>query len=124
MSQSSSGCSIATHPGHAGTRPFSMMNTIVMTGGTSGLGVVAARRFIQTPNTRLLLGARRGGPLGAETFPLDLMRLGSVRSFASTVDRALGAARIDSLVLNAGLLLPNDIARSADGFEAAFAVNH
>jgi NAD(P)-dependent dehydrogenase (short-subunit alcohol dehydrogenase family) len=52
------------------------------------------------------------------------MRLESVRSFASTVDRALGAARIDSLVLNAGLLLPNDIARSADGFEAAFAVNH
>jgi short-subunit dehydrogenase involved in D-alanine esterification of teichoic acids len=36
------------------------MNTIVMTGGTSGLGEVAARRFIQTPNTRLLLGARVG----------------------------------------------------------------
>jgi hypothetical protein len=33
----------------AETRPFSMMNTIVMTGGTSGLGEVAARRFIQTP---------------------------------------------------------------------------
>ncbi len=46
------------------TRPFSMMNTIVMTGGTSGLGEVAARRFIETPNTRLLLGARRRGLLG------------------------------------------------------------
>lgn len=95
-----------------------------MTGGTSGLGEVAARRFIQTPNTRLLLGARRGGPLGAETFPLDLMRLESVRSFASTVDRELGPAQIDSLVLNAGLLFPNAGLRSADGFEAAFAVNH
>jgi NAD(P)-dependent dehydrogenase (short-subunit alcohol dehydrogenase family) len=101
-----------------------MMNTIVMTGGTSGLGEVAARRFIQTPNTRLLLGARRGGPLGAETLPLDLMRLENVRSFASAVDRELGPAQINSLVLNAGLLLPNDDARSADGFEAAFAVNH
>jgi NAD(P)-dependent dehydrogenase (short-subunit alcohol dehydrogenase family) len=101
-----------------------VMNTIVMTGGTSGLGEVAARRFIQTPNTRLLLGARRGGPLGAETLPLDLMRLENVRSFASVVDRELGAAQINSLVLNAGLLFPNDDTRSADGFEAAFAVNH
>ena len=121
---SSSGCSIPTHPGHAETRPFSMMNTIVMTGGTSGLGEVAARRFIQTPNTRLLLGARRGGPLGAETLPLDLMRLENVRSFASAVDRELGPAQINSLVLNAGLLFPNDDTRSVDGFEAAFAVNH
>jgi NAD(P)-dependent dehydrogenase (short-subunit alcohol dehydrogenase family) len=101
-----------------------MMNTIVMTGGTSGLGEVAARRFIETPNTRLLLGARRRGPLGAETLPLDLMRLENVRSFASAVDRELGPAQINSLVLNAGLLFPNDDTRSADGFEAAFAVNH
>ena len=100
------------------------MNTIVMTGGTSGLGEVAARRFIETPNTRLLLGARRRGPLGAETLPLDLMRLENVRSFASAVDRELGPAQINSLVLNAGLLFPNDDTRSADGFEAAFAVNH
>ena len=72
------------------------MNTIVMTGGTSGLGEVAARRFIQTPNTRLLLGARREGPVGAETLPLDLMRLENVRSFASAVDRELGPAQINS----------------------------
>jgi NAD(P)-dependent dehydrogenase (short-subunit alcohol dehydrogenase family) len=45
------------------------MNTIVMTGGTSGLGEVAARRFIETPNTRLLLGARRRGPLGRGNAP-------------------------------------------------------
>ena len=76
------------------------MNTIVMTGGTSGLGEVAAKRFIQTPNTRLLLGARRRGPLGAETLPLDLMRLENVRAFASAVDRELGPAQINSLVLN------------------------
>jgi NAD(P)-dependent dehydrogenase (short-subunit alcohol dehydrogenase family) len=47
-----------------------------------------------------------------------------VRSFASAVDRELGPAQINSLVLNAGLLFPNDDTRSADGFEAAFAVNH
>jgi NAD(P)-dependent dehydrogenase (short-subunit alcohol dehydrogenase family) len=100
------------------------MNTIVMTGGTSGLGEVAARRFIQTANTRLLLGARREGPPGAETLPLDLMRLENVRSFASAADKELGSAQINALVLNAGLLFPNDDTRSADGFEATFAVNH
>jgi NAD(P)-dependent dehydrogenase (short-subunit alcohol dehydrogenase family) len=100
------------------------MNTIVMTGGTSGLGKVAAKRFIQTPNTRLLLGARRGELLGAETLPLDLMSLENVRSFASAVDRKLGPTQINALVLNAGVLFPNDDTRSADGFEAAFAVNH
>jgi NAD(P)-dependent dehydrogenase (short-subunit alcohol dehydrogenase family) len=52
------------------------------------------------------------------------MRLENVRSFASTVDRELGPAQINSLVLNAGVLFPNDDTRSADGFEAAFAVNH
>ena len=100
------------------------MNTIVMTGGTSGLGKVAAKRFIQTPDTQLLLGARCGGLPGAETLPLDLMRLENVRSFASLVDRELGSAQINALVLNAGLLSPNDDTRSADGFEATFAVNH
>jgi NAD(P)-dependent dehydrogenase (short-subunit alcohol dehydrogenase family) len=40
------------------------------------------------------------------------------------VGRELGSAQINSLVLNAGLLFPNDDTRSADGFEAAFAVNH
>jgi hypothetical protein len=67
-----------------------------MTGGTSGLGKVAANRFIRTPNTRLLLGARRGGLLGAETLPLDLMRLENVRTFASAVDRKLGPAQINA----------------------------
>jgi NAD(P)-dependent dehydrogenase (short-subunit alcohol dehydrogenase family) len=95
-----------------------------MTGGTSGLGEAAGRKLIQTPNTRLLLGARRAGPPGAETIPLDLMRLESVRSFASTVGMELGSAQIEALVLNAGAYFPDDDTSSADGFEATFAVNH
>ena len=71
-----------------------------------------------------MLGARRRGPLGAETLPLDLTRLENVRAFASAVDRKLGPGQINSLVLNAGVLFPNANTRTADGFEAAFAVNH
>ena len=43
------------------------MRTIVMTGGTSGIGEVAARQILATPDTRLLLGTRGRGPAGAES---------------------------------------------------------
>jgi NAD(P)-dependent dehydrogenase (short-subunit alcohol dehydrogenase family) len=97
--------------------------TIVMTGGTSGLGQVAANRLLATPSTRLLLGARRPGPPAAETIPLDLAYLDNVRSFAAAVGGRLDAIPIDALVLNAGR--SGDAAgRTADGFETTFVVNH
>jgi NAD(P)-dependent dehydrogenase (short-subunit alcohol dehydrogenase family) len=91
------------------------------------LGIGRSRCQAVHPDTQHAAVARSappGGPLGAEMLPLYLMRLENVRSFASAVDRELGPAQINSLVLNAGLLFPNDDTRSADGFEAAFAVNH
>jgi NAD(P)-dependent dehydrogenase (short-subunit alcohol dehydrogenase family) len=100
------------------------MTTIVMTGGTSGLGEVAAQLMVASPDTRLLLGAREAGPHGAETLALDMVRLDNVRSFASAVIERLGRAEIDVLLLNAGLSLPNVESRTSDGFETTFAVNH
>ena len=99
------------------------MTTIVMTGATSGLGQIAASRLLATPDTRLLLGARRPGPPDAETLPLDLARLDSVRAFAAAVGQRLGATPIDALVLNAGRSGHAD-GRTADGYETTFAVNH
>jgi NAD(P)-dependent dehydrogenase (short-subunit alcohol dehydrogenase family) len=101
------------------------MKTFVMTGGTSGLGRVAARRISGEPDTRLLLGARSGARAGAgETWPLDLSRLASVREFARAVEGELGAAEIDGLVLNAGAQFSHVNGRTEDGFESTFAVNH
>jgi NAD(P)-dependent dehydrogenase (short-subunit alcohol dehydrogenase family) len=99
------------------------MTTIVMTGGTSGLGQLAASRMLAAPGTRLLLGARRQGPPGTETLPLDLTHLDSVRSFAAAVGERLGATPIDALVLNAGRSGHAD-GRTVDGFETTFVVNH
>lgn len=79
------------------------MKTIVMTGGTSGLGKVAAQQLLRTPNTRLLIGAHREGP-------------------AKAVSGRLCATKIDALVLNAGLQFPNTYQRTEDGFERTFAV--
>src|SRR5713101_2927461 len=58
------------------------MKTVVMTGGTSGIGQVAAQQILGTPNTSLLLGVRGGTRTRIETLPLDLTSLANVRAFA------------------------------------------
>ena len=100
------------------------MKTIVMTGGTSGLGAVAAQQIAGTPGMRLVLGARLGSQSAIETQPLDLSRLSSVREFAQGVIQELGDKLIDGLVLNAGTQFPNLEQRTEDGFESTFAINH
>lgn len=99
------------------------MSTIVMTGGTSGFGAIAADRLMQSADARLILGARRTTSAG-ESVALDLTELASVRTFAASVRERLGDSTIDALVLNAGLIHPNAADRTADGFETTFAVNH
>jgi NAD(P)-dependent dehydrogenase (short-subunit alcohol dehydrogenase family) len=63
-------------------------------------------------------------PRGVEVIPLDLASLASVREFADAVTEQLGDARVDILVLNAGMQTSNTEGRSADGYELTFAVNH
>lgn len=92
------------------------MRTVVMTGGTSGLGAVTAAELAREADTRLILGSRGCVP------PLDLTRLASVRTFAAEVLSRVD--RIDALVLNAGVLSADADGRTADGYETTFAVNH
>ena len=101
------------------------MKTIVMTGGTSGLGAVAARLLAGSPDVHLLVGSRGiQPPKPAEAVPLDLSSLGGTRRFATEVLARLGRREIDGLALNAGLSLSDADQRSEDGFETTFAVNH
>ncbi|MBL1075047.1 SDR family NAD(P)-dependent oxidoreductase [Nocardia sp. 2] len=113
------------------------MTTIVMTGGTSGFGATAAERLATSPTTRLLLGARTRtaatesripatpNPAAAvERLPLDLTSLESVHSFAASVRDRLSDTPIDALILNAGIIRPDTTARTPDGYETTFAVNH
>jgi NAD(P)-dependent dehydrogenase (short-subunit alcohol dehydrogenase family) len=99
------------------------VSTIVMTGGTSGFGAIAAERLTRAGDTRLILGARRTTSAG-ESIPLDLTELDSVRAFATSVRERLDGTPVDALVLNAGVVLPDDTSRTVDGFETTFAVNH
>jgi NAD(P)-dependent dehydrogenase (short-subunit alcohol dehydrogenase family) len=96
------------------------MGTVVMTGGTSGLGAVAAQRILGE-NLRLLLGARSKDRRAEQTLPLDLTKLDQVRIFATEVERALGDSTIDALLLNAGGYARG---RTTEGYETTFVLNH
>ncbi|WP_198586810.1 SDR family NAD(P)-dependent oxidoreductase [Glycomyces xiaoerkulensis] len=98
------------------------MRTIVMTGGTSGFGAITADR-LRSAGTRLILAARRP-TAPAESIPLDLAELDSVRAFADTLGDRLDPAGIDALVCNAGGIRADAAGRTADGYETTFAVNH
>lgn len=95
--------------------------TVVMTGGTRGLGRVAAERLGTLPRTKIM-GARNPGtaPAGWESRALDLDSLGSVRSFASDLPNE----PVTHLILNAGAQRPTADLRTVDGFEATFGSNH
>jgi NAD(P)-dependent dehydrogenase (short-subunit alcohol dehydrogenase family) len=99
------------------------MKSIIMTGGTSGLGKIAAHAIAEVPNTRLIIGARRSTAGKVETIPLDLTRLASVREFAQAITERLGDDEVDGLILNAGMQFPTSDHRTEDGFETTFGVN-
>jgi NAD(P)-dependent dehydrogenase (short-subunit alcohol dehydrogenase family) len=98
---------------------------VVMTGATAGFGLFAAQKIAEAGHD-LTIGARNPSQLPAAlegqvtAEALDLDALANVRSFA---DKVSEGAAIDVLVLNAGLQLAKP-AKSADGFERTFAVNH
>lgn len=100
------------------------MKTVVMTGGTAGLGAVAAERFASTANMRLILGARSTTNSSIEALPLDLASLSDVQSFVQALTKKLAGTKIDILILNAGAQFGNTKHRTTDGFESTFAINH
>ncbi len=98
---------------------------VVMTGGTNGIGLHAARTLLTHPQIELVIGTREpdralaGLDGRAELLPLDLGSIGSTERFAA----AVGERPVDILILNAGLQVQR-ASRSADGLEMTFAANH
>lgn len=100
------------------------MKTVVMTGGTAGFGAVAVKKISNTPNTRLILGARDNKNALIEILPLDLAHLSNVRSFVQSLTKKLDGTKIDVLILNAGAQFVTTKHRTGDKFESTFAINH
>ena len=124
--------------GHNPHHPDLTAKVVVITGPTTGLGFEMARELLLL-NATVVLGGRdasrvaaaaarlraAGGGAGSldtvDGALLDLTSLSSVRAFAAAV--VARHARIDVLVLNAGVMkVPR--ALTADGFETTLAANH
>ena len=106
--------------------------TVLITGGTSGLGRRAAERLATDPAWHVVITGRdrtRGeavaAQIGAEAEVLDLGSLDAVRRFADAFAQAPRPA-LGAVVCNAGVQHVRGGAPvlSADGHEATFAVNH
>lgn len=110
------------------------MKHFIITGATSGLGLVAARELASKhPEMRILVGAR--SPKSAEALhnavpkdqlwisPLDTSSLRSVRQFSDAVITELRGANIDGLALNAGAQFVNVTDPTEDGYDLTFATN-
>jgi NAD(P)-dependent dehydrogenase (short-subunit alcohol dehydrogenase family) len=100
--------------------------TVVVTGASSGIGVVTARELARA-GARVVLAVRdpakgrraaAGMPGQTEVRPLDLASLASVRAFA-----AGWTGPLDVLVNNAGIMAV-PAGRTADGFELQIGTNH
>ena len=107
--------------------------TVVITGGTSGIGLVAAQALAargarivmiarDAPRARAMIAALAAPAEGAHAVHVaDLSVLGQMKRAAAQVAEA--EPRIDVLVNNAGALFARR-QYTSDGLEMTFAVNH
>ncbi len=101
--------------------------TIVITGGSDGIGAAAARALHDRGATVVVVGRSPektravAKPLGADHFIADFAHLDQVRSLAGELLERY--PRIDLLANNAGLIA-GDRTVTADGHEMTFQINH
>lgn len=102
---------------------------VIVTGGHSGLGLVAARA-LATAGASVTVGSRNPDRAAAtvrgigrvEASQLDLLDPASIDAFAA---RWLDSGRpLHILINNAGFPAPAEVVRDARGYEAQFAANH
>src|SRR6476620_12343146 len=109
------------------------MHTLVMTGGTRGLGRAVVDQVLALPDWRIIVFARGANHLRdlspevasrVEVVAADLADLHSVQRACRDVLNRLAGSTIAALALNAGLQSSRKDLASTDGFALHFAVNH
>jgi NAD(P)-dependent dehydrogenase (short-subunit alcohol dehydrogenase family) len=124
--------------------PSDQARTVVITGGTSGIGLAAAEAILRSHGGpwHVVVANRDPGRAQAaiahlaataapantvEAMAVDLACVTSVRVFAAELTARLdagGVPRLQALVCNAGVQAGTALTTTADGFESTFAVNH
>lgn len=110
-------------------------STVLITGGTSGLGQETATQIARAHPDRLVVITGRS-PRGVEKainqqtghknvvfMPLDLSSEAGVRDFVDRYEKRPHPP-IDALILNAAIQFTDGLHMNADGLEESFAVNH
>lgn len=93
---------------------------LVMTGGSSGLGRVAAQRLLEAGAT-LWVAGRSAPPEGAVWLEADLSSLAGAEALAAQVRERAEGRRVQALVLNAGGFAAG---RSPEGYDRVFVLNY
>jgi uncharacterized oxidoreductase len=104
-------------------------NTILITGGGSGIGRAVAEAFQREGNQVIIAGRRREALVdtldanpGMKSAQLDVRRAESIRSFAQQLTREYPALNV--VIHNAGIMRPEDLKQgSLDDAEAIVATN-
>ncbi|KAG4423179.1 hypothetical protein IFR04_003677 [Cadophora malorum] len=115
---------------------MSYTSTIIVTGGTSGLGYNASLILAQqNPDSLIIVSSRKDSPTSASSInktlnqknavfvPLDLANLSNIRAFASTFSQNKYPP-IKALLLNAALQFPEGLHFTDDGIEKTFGITH
>lgn len=115
---------------------MSFTNTVLITGGTAGLGYQATLIIArQRPEYLVVVASRTDKTSAAKSInetlkqknviflPLDLASPAKVRAFVQDWETK-NFPPIIALVLNAGLQFPAELRHTSDGMESTFAVNH
>jgi NAD(P)-dependent dehydrogenase (short-subunit alcohol dehydrogenase family) len=104
-----------------------MPKTIVITGASDGIGTAAARHLHKDGHRVVVVGRSRqkteavAKEIDADYYLADFTNLGDVRRLAASLNEMY--PRIDVLANNAGGVF-GDPARTVDGFEKTFQINH
>jgi NAD(P)-dependent dehydrogenase (short-subunit alcohol dehydrogenase family) len=101
---------------------------VVITGGSDGIGLAAARSLARNGDRIILVGrspaktSAVAAEIGVEGHVADFADLGQVRAVAGEIGQKY--PRIDVLVNNAGLIAGPTRTVTTDGHELTFQVNH